>query len=280
LENIEIFFESYNLAAEEGHNRAFEGKTPEKALKMKKEDIDSFLQESINEWSKKSVSETITQTPEQIVESIEDLATAMEFFRLGSKLCDKDLPQILLDKIRSFGIEAEHELIRLVMDSKLANDEENIYIMIMAINVLGKWKVKKAIPAIIKAMDNCADEKEIVLEEAIDTLISIGRASADTLMNRLNAAENINCKDEYIMTALVKISKDEKSDDVYNCLKDTFNKMEDKILGAMCIGDYGDWRAITMLKGHLIKQGKYIDKDTYNEIKATIKRLGGDISDI
>jgi len=280
LNDTQLFFETFNSAAEEGYNKAFEGKTPDEALKMNEEDIYSFLQKSIEKWSITPLSGMQDQTPRRIIEEIKDLIGIIEYFKIGSILCDKDLPEILLKKVKSYGEEAENELIKLASDGKLIEDDKNIYISLLAIRILGKWKVSKAIPSIILAMDFCTAANEIVFEEVMEALISMGTDATNTLINRLNEVEDISSKEEYILTALVKIACGNKSDEVFGCIKNTFNKMDDKLLGAMCLGDYGDWRAIATLKGFIKKSNANIKKDTYLEIKAAIKRLGGDISDI
>ena len=47
--------------------------------------------------------------------------------------------------------------------------------------------------------------------------------------------------------------KNTEYDVVYACIKDTFIKMDDKIIGAICIGDLGDGRAIPFLRGYVEK---------------------------
>jgi hypothetical protein len=247
---------------------------------MREEEINIYIQKSFEQWADSPLLCFGGLTPRQIIGNISILNEAIEYFKIGSIICEKDLPEILLSKMKSFGEEAENELIRFASDTKLINDDEKVYISVIAIRTIGQWKLEKAAPTLIQTMDYCSVVNEIVIEEAADALISIGSGIVNLLIDRLETHKEINYIDEYLLTTLVKICKVNKSDRVLNCLKGTFNKMEDKLLGAMCLGDYGDWRAIPALRGFLNKHGTGVSKETYLEIKAAIKRLGGDISDI
>jgi len=69
-------------------------------------------------------------------------------------------------------------------------------------------------------------------------------------------------------------------DSIYRTIKSTFLKMENKIFGAICLGNFGDGRAIPVLRGYIEKNRNTIDFETFLEIKSSIYRLGGNIDDI
>ena len=56
--------------------------------------------------------------------------------------------------------------------------------------------------------------------------------------------------------------------------------MEHKVIAAICLGDYGDGRAVPLLKSYLDRHIREIDRQFFYETISAIKRLGGDISDI
>jgi hypothetical protein len=56
--------------------------------------------------------------------------------------------------------------------------------------------------------------------------------------------------------------------------------MRHKVIGAICIGDYGDPRGISVLKGYLDRNPGGFDRQEFYEILSSIKRLGGTTSDI
>ena len=76
------------------------------------------------------------------------------------------------------------------------------------------------------------------------------------------------------------ISKTNGTDENYDILRAAFRKTERKVIGALCLGDYGDSRAIALLKGYLDRNGHALDRETFYESMSVIQKLGGDISDI
>ena len=56
--------------------------------------------------------------------------------------------------------------------------------------------------------------------------------------------------------------------------------MTNKIYAVICLMEYGDGRAIPMLKGYVNRNKHSIDRDLFYEIMSAVQNLGGDISDI
>ena len=56
--------------------------------------------------------------------------------------------------------------------------------------------------------------------------------------------------------------------------------MDHKVIASICHGDYGDGRAVPLLKGYLDRHVHEIDRQFFYETLSAIKRLGGDITDI
>lgn len=280
LDKAQVLFESYNTAIEGAYEEFFKHNKHEDILKLKEGKAQGFLNSSIENWNRQGIVELDNQSPEQFIKAITSFDEIKEFFKVGAKLCDKDLPEIFINKLKSFGDESSNFFLKIAIDKAFIESEEEVFISIMAIRLLGEWKVEEAILPLIDLIYELNEEKEIVVEEIVSALINIGSSSAQKLIELLEVKEAIGYIDEYILSALEKIGKDNKSDAIYKCLKDVFFKMEDKILGAMCLGDYGDGRAITALRGYLEKNKGEIDKEIYNEVKAAIKRLGGSVADL
>jgi hypothetical protein len=280
LDEAQAIFESYNRAMEKGYNKALLGRRHEEISKVTTEEIDLNVELSIKEWMVSPLNAIGKITPIHFFENVLSLNEAVKLFITGSKMCDKGLPDILVAKLKSFGEGAIDELIRLASEDDYTSGEENIFISLMAIELLGRWKIKKAITSLIQMLYKCNPDFEIVMEGIIDALIMLGRDSINPIINRLELADKTGLADEYLLTALVKVGKEYKSDNVYRCIKSSFLKIKDKILGAMCIADYGDGRAIPMLIGYIEKNKSSLNKETYFEIKRAVKQLGGDISHI
>jgi hypothetical protein len=125
-----------------------------------------------------------------------------------------------------------------------------------------------------------SEDEENFVEEINDALVDIGKPIIEPVMTLLNGLDKIEYLDEYVLNALVRVGKNNKDDSIFRCLKSAFSKMEDKLLGALCLGDYGDSRAIPALRGYIEKNRSLLDKATFMEIAAAIKKLGGNIEDL
>lgn len=280
MEIAKIIFESYNKAVEESYSKALIDNDCKDPLKVKEADVAKYLHRNLAIWADSPIDKAGGLTPRNYFNNILNYDEVLELVKLGARVCDRDLPQLLVDKLMSYGDLAVDSLLDLASDRSLLESEEDFYISIMAIKVLGERKVSKSVNFLIDLAATLDEGKEAVVEAITDALISIGMPSIRSLMDRLESAANIGYIEEYLLTALVKIGKENKSDEIYRHIKNAFIRMDDKVLGAMCVADYGDGRAIPALKGYAEKNKHRIDKQTYLEIKAAVKRLGGTIKDM
>lgn len=85
---------------------------------------------------------------------------------------------------------------------------------------------------------------------------------------------------EDLVIILSRIGKNQPSEDIYMALKHAFRYMTNKIYAVICLMEYGDGRAIPMLKGYVNRNKDTIDRDLFYEIMSAVQNLGGDISDI
>lgn len=86
------------------------------------------------------------------------------------------------------------------------------------------------------------------------------------------------CEDLVIM--ITNIGKKEQSDEIYDILRMAFRYMENKIYAVICIADYGDIKAVPMLKSYINRHQDTISRDLFYEMMSAVQNLGGDISDI
>ncbi|MCR5594097.1 MAG: hypothetical protein K6F79_10170 [Saccharofermentans sp.] len=86
------------------------------------------------------------------------------------------------------------------------------------------------------------------------------------------------CEDLVVM--LTNIGKVKKSDDIYNALRLAFRGMTNKIYAVICFADYGDDRAVPLLKNYINRHQKDITRDLFYEMMSAIQNLGGDIEDV
>lgn len=86
------------------------------------------------------------------------------------------------------------------------------------------------------------------------------------------------CEDLVVM--LTNIGKEKKSEEIYNALRLAFRSMTNKIYAVICFADYGDDRAVPMLKNYINRHQTDISRELFYEMMSAIQNLGGNIEDI
>ena len=56
--------------------------------------------------------------------------------------------------------------------------------------------------------------------------------------------------------------------------------MPEKLIAVICLGDYGDGRAVPLLRAFFEQHATILDKALQAETLSSIKRLGGQIEDL
>lgn len=284
LDTEKLLFESYNRAIEKGYDRLFNNTEPEKILKIKDEDISVFLDEELKEWQNTELDLLGGITPYKYFDGIDNLDELIELFKKASKICVLDVPEVLIRRLQCFGEDFIDQLMELAFLASSIKDDEEILVPLMAIRFLGRLKAKKAAEMLLDLLYDVNSKNEAIIEEINGAIINIGDASIDGILSKLKGAEKIKDVEEYLLYSLVQIGvnirKNPEYEVVYACIKDTFIKMDDKIIGAICIGDLGDGRAIPFLRGYVEKNIDSIGYDVFCEIKAAVHKLGGNMDDI
>ena len=284
MDKNRILFESYNIAIEESYDSFFqsiESTNLLKDLKCEDEDLQKHLHSDMDKWGSAPIKELDGNTPIQYLGGMGSLGAIIEVFRAGAKFCDEGLPGCLLERLREFGDAADNALIALASDrSMLAGQEQEFLTPLMAVKVLGDWKVEKAVSHLIEILLESISEDELLKENIKDALVNIGSPSISAIINALNCTEVFEDAHEYLLIVLSAIGAINRSNDIFMCLKSSFLRMQNKVFGAICLGDYGDGRAIPALRGFVEKNRDTIDAATYYEIKSAIQRLGGSMDDI
>ncbi|HHV99574.1 MAG TPA: hypothetical protein GXX36_08355 [Clostridiaceae bacterium] len=279
----EVLFTGYNQAVEQGYNNVFKGMNKKNALNgvgPEAEEIEKSVRESVKKWEETPVEALDNLTPVQYINKISDFDYLIELFKEGSRICDDNMPAVFLDKLKEYNSEAVDAVMKLAADKELLENSKEADIPVMAVKVLGEWKIDWAVDQLIELLFETAGKNELFADSIKNALISIGKPSIEKIMQALNKLDVSGDVQEYLVTALAEAGKHNRSDDIYRCLKSTFMKMENKTIGAICLGNYGDGRAIPALRGYIQKNRNTLDPETYWEIKSAIYRLGGQIGDI
>lgn len=279
----EAFFESYNLSVEAAYDAYFRiaEKDILKGLSGNEEELSRYLENEALKWSATLQSDLGSRVPAEFLNSIDNLDTLVEMFREGAVICDDSLPGIFLDKLQSFGDAAIDALTAFCLDRSLLDESETSFMVpLMAVQVLGEWKVAGAAGILTGMFDYNGEVSDLLYEKAGMALSKIGKPAIDSIIKAIESGEADSPRNEYLLQALADAARGSGSETAYRCLKNAFLGMTNKSIGAYCLGNYGDGRAIPALRGYLVKNRDSVDKDTFYDIVSAIERLGGNTDDL
>lgn len=282
--SAEILFETYNAELEKSYDRYFMEQSKEDLLKnfsMNDDVLNNYLAEGARRWQGSPIVELGGLCPEEYLSTLTNIEDMFELFKVASRICNDDLPAIFLNRLKTFG-GAAVEFLLTEASSCTECGEDNINpVQLMAIKALGDWKEQKSITTLINLLfDDSGNKSELLCETVKNALVCIGKGCLEQIVLTIEQAEKLDEPHEYLLIALSDIGSTNRSEAIYKCLKSAFQKMNNKSVGAICIGSYGDGRAIPMLRGYLDRNVGKLDKNTFYEIKAVINRLGGNADDI
>lgn len=276
----ELFFESYNKAVEAAYEVHL--KTSEGDLSNVDHDKDNrlqlYLQKEYEKWLTTPIEKLDERLPGEFLETVNSLNSLVEMFTFGAVACDDDLPEIFLDKLKSFDEKAIDALLEIAAKNS-ASDSEGFLAPLMAVKVLGAWKVQRASKPLIKLLYAEGEVYDLMFETVRDALVCIGGPAIDDIIDALNLGKHSQTAMEYLIMALTDIGKKAPGDRIYLQIKKAFVELPHKLITANCLGNYGDGRAIPALRGYL-ERNRQLDKETYYEIISAIQRLGGKINDL
>ena len=278
----EIFFESYRSAVE----AAYEACLKIACVEFQRENADTqneiglFLEPEYKKWLYTVIEELSGKTPLEYMNSVDGLDNLMAMFTQGAVICDDALPEIYLEKLKACGEDAVDALIGLTSRSDIRENDDAFLPPVMAVKVLGKWKVQRAVEPLIKSLDSEGELADLMFETVKDALVEIGSQALDSIAEALESGKYSQTAGEYLLMAFAEIGKNHRSDKVYAQIKKAFLGMPEKLIAASCLGDYGDGRAIPVLRGYVEKNGQSLNRETFFEILSAIQKLGGNVDDI
>lgn len=229
-------------------------------------------------------------TPEAFFASLQSLDDCLTVFSVAAEVSDVEPPRALTDRIASFGEEAASRLMDLAMSESWERDgdiedadRKDIPAPVSAaIRLLGRWKIEGSIVPVLGHFCSGKRPDEYMSDVISDFAEEMGDMIVPELRRILNVAESIQAgsAEESLLVALSKAGAKNRTDDTYDCMRAAFRKAQRKVIGALCLGDYGDTRAIALLKGYLDRNLHTVDREMFYESMSVIRKLGGDISDI
>jgi len=280
VNKAEIVFNSYDEEIEKQYNIILEDKQMREALHNDSSYIREVLEKNMEQWETRPIAELDNITPAEYFDALDSTDIILDNFKIGACICEANLPGLFIKKLDEHKLSLVQEMISMAINTDLMKNNTEYFIPLVAMRMLGRWQVKEAAEALVKFITFESSNDELFLETAADTIYKIGQPAVELLLDRLEGIEEVKEGHKYLMSALTKICRNNKTDRVYKCLKNIFLKMDDKELGAAYIAEYGDGRVIPALRGYLIKNNGKIRKAEFFEIMSAIQKLGGNVDDL
>ena len=270
-------FEDFNKIIEQTFDELISSISEDNLFKLDENMISESLKVKEVSWQKEGKVYLDGLTPEQFFSTIKDTDILLKMFELAAITCDRDIPDVLTQTLIDAGANVEERLLDIALDEQYRRDTENIVIAAAAIFVLGNTHRAEVVQSLLTVLLDCREDDALIMESITDALKQFDGEAIDTICNFIQIQDNLDYRIEYLVMILPELSKDRKSDEVYRLIKNSFSRMDNKILGASALAEYGDGRAIPVLRGFLEKNAKNLDKETFFEIKKSIELLGGNI---
>lgn len=205
---------------------------------------------------------------------------------LGEKM-DYDFPSSVADRAEKISPAGREAWLKRITDTPpFLEAEENkalpkIYLQRQFLLTAAVWKD----PAVSEAILDwflAAEEPDERTAEAVGLYFrKIGPETAELLGERIRReiAEGRAEKNatDSLLESLTAICRGEEAfrEPAYLVLREAFRKMDHKQIPAICLGDLGSLRAIPLLRAHIERYYKTIDRHLYYDIISSILRLGG-----
>lgn len=281
----------------------------ENAHLMNEGELSERLQEALitaeTEWFDIEQEALGPMTPRAFVQSLQSTEDILEFIRTSALHMDEALPPELANILRAHADDLEPQLIEWAEQGhEIAFDgSENLpaelLLAMRAADLLGKWRVP---PSRSRLLDGYIriDEPAPIWSEtvqhyleaqgapAIDPIVALidreherhRHADSSASRNGQTPLRERREAEDYLLMALTAIGQDAPDEHIYRILRRSFKETEPRLIPVICLGDYGDPRAVTLLRHYLIREAHMTDETTYYEIVSTIQRLGGQIEDL
>ncbi len=220
------------------------------------------------------------ETPEQLI-------LAYDVFAAG---CDALLPeyfQIHLGKhiaeVRPAIIARAFALPLDLEEEEEAGKQEELDIQCVSIELLGQWQDLNFLAKFLEHILGSDLLHERIATAAKASCQYFGLAAVPLLREFISEAltrEVLNPNVDYLLVFLTENAKAEPEEESYQMLRRAFKSMSEKIIPIICLGDYGDGRAVPLLRSFVERGAASEDRALLAEALSSIKRLGGNVDDL
>ena len=289
----DLVLSAYNRALSDALDAALAAVTDEEELQDPEFDarLRNGAHNDLAEWFSAPLPGLGGRTPDDAFAGIASLGQAVVWFESAAANCDDDIPDLLKVRLGSHGTAATDALLTLALAPSWevrpgrAERPPELLAASRAIETLGEWQAREALELLAAKFAGLGEPEEGIAESFRAYCTAVGPDAARVLAGCVEAAaggdgEPIRGPVDYMVIAIADIGRKHPDERLFQCLRLAFRRMEHKAIGAICLGDYGDGRAVTTLKGFLDRFEGRIDRQTFYEVMNAIRRLGGVVSDI
>lgn len=249
----------------ESYNRAIQKKCEEFLSTVKSfSDFDILIDDARLNWEK-----TLFQgmLPIEYFKKLNSEADFCEVFEEAAAVCDEFIPDSLVRVL------LKPKNIKFI--EKYAFSEYPVDIKNAAVKITGLSGDASYSEKLIELLYTTGEFEDLIKETARQALADIGAEAIPYLEKKLSEKDILSDDDFHIVIALIKIDSARKTDSVFKILKESFRKTSDKALAARCLSDYGDGRAVPMIRSYLAKNIADLDENTIFELQGAVLNLGG-----
>lgn len=255
--------------------------------------LDQARETMVSEWETVPLEGLDNQTPAEFINQIENLETLVELFVFISANTFDSTPSCLIHKIASYGEQGAQKLLDMidlqaveaydVNTQELSKEESQaIEVSLSAVQAFATpgFGGQAVTEKLLAFLASCNTANELFLEQTSHTLAKRIAQTQDAVIAYISGVEEIGIREEYLLSALSGIADGDKTDAIYKCLRASFLRMSNHMMGAVFLGDYGDPRAIPVLRRFAQQHMGQMPNDDYYAILAVIEKLGGIIDDL
>ncbi len=273
-----VLAQSYNEAIESGFNKYLEQHATSENSEIKV-DEEKLIAQIEHMWLNTPLAQLQLQTPADYINSITTLDQLLDLFMEVAAASDVGVPDILIEKLKQYGRLAADRLFDFVKDwMESSREQETVWAVSQSVYAIGCLKYPEYGTKLVGLLLECFKD-DMVAEAICAAIVEYQGDILEELIKTFHATRQAEVQ-EHILVCVAEISKDRQSDEIFGFLKHAFRVISNLKLAAEVLGDYGDGRAIPLLRGYVLKNIKAMDRETLNHMRAVIKKLGGEIDDL
>ncbi len=224
-----------------------------------------------------------------LIDRIDCPEDALNMAIYAATICDDGIPDRIKIMINRFQPQIGTAINQYILDGawnvpeQEADDPEQQVLSVL-LQLLGEWQDCSHLEQLVGHFAGLRDPDERIAQSMRQYLVALGEPALARTVRELNglmdSGSRLQGSGEYLLIAVTDIGKEHRNDAVYACLKRAFQNMASPAIGAICLGDYGEGRAVAFLRGWVMRHLDNPDRQTMGEVFSAIKRLGGQIDDL